>query len=288
MGNMALYGGGAGMGLLAAYTAYKWYSNNTGDEAQPQQHVKLDDIAEVLQPYFTLLENEFYEVLGKDGAHLSVSFFEKMVEIIYLKTNETIQTIRAEQSPFIIGFYKQFRFVDYAKLASILAQEICHEEMKAIKEISEFFNRKGNNDPDLIYASRVFHIRNNPKPFFKMLLKGPKCKHIKRLDCPEYRQPSEEEVRKVCLYMRDKLRRRKETGFEGLDGKNFPYIFEVELAFEIQSKYDVVFEDFWSTGCLSKYSQESQKLWKECFSEYCGMLKDFYHSIPQFAPGLRL
>lgn len=288
MGNMALYGGGVGVGCLAGYTAYKWYNSNPENEEQPQQRVKLEDIPEVLRPYFTLLENEFYEVLSRAGAHLPVSFFETMVAIIYLKTSETIKTIRAEQSGFIMDFYKQFRFVDYAKLASLLAQEICGEEMKATKEISEFFRTKGEQDADLIYSSRVYHIRYDPEPFISMLLKGPNCKHIDRLDSPEYRQPSEEQVRKACLYMSDKLRRRKETGYKGLDEKNFPYIFEVELAFEIQSKYDVVFEDFWSTGCLSKYSQESQKLWKECFSEYCGMLKDFYHSIPQFAPGLRL
>lgn len=223
------------------------------------------------------MEVEFEGKKAIQGGHLGPSFYALRQEIVALRTLEKIDALKKDKIEELAKDFKEMRFGDYSKKSLQLAINIGEIEEREEDRIADVFD-----DPVFIQASKIYLIRYNPDPILRSMVIGATAKHKVHLKViNQFNLPA------VLNFVRSKIARRSEQGFEFVDKENFVNDFRVQLETEVLAKFNASLDEVWAF-CALEHLGEDKALWDTTVEEYAKMLKTFYQGQTLYFPGIKI
>ena len=223
------------------------------------------------------MEKHFKNQNNKIGRHLEVQFFEDIQDILFLRTSEKVQKVKDEVIQTASENFKNYKITEYEKSIQTAAKKISEIIEQEEDRIADVFS-----EPVFVQASKIYLIRYNCDALMKTLVIGSPLKHW----C-DLKTVNPFGFSKVVKYIKSKIESRLEQGFDDVHKDYFPVEFRLQLESEVLAKFGVSLDGIWSYGMLHDIGSD-RLLWDGMISEYCRMMKSYYHSMTVYSPGIKL
>lgn len=224
-----------------------------------------------------VMQAQFESVNRAEGAHLDAGFFALKQEILALRTSEKLLALKKKELEEMAKAFKEMRYSDYHKQNLELAiklNEILEEEEDRINDVFD--------EPMFIQASRIYLLRYDPEPLLKEVVVGAKAWnkiHLKMIN--------QFNLKEILTFVKSKIAKRKEQGFEFVDKENFVVEFRLQLETEVLAKFNTNLDEVWAF-CALEHLGEDKQLWDETIEDYVKMLKAFIQGQSLYSPGIKV
>lgn len=296
-----LVAAGVGAGLLAGGLATYWAYSSTspshdhlechhqgghrqheGDRlnpspvASPTSGIVKDWTPEQLL-MLSAMSAQFDKQKQVQGGHLDATFFALLREVVYLRITEKLDATKQDRVEEMAKDFKEMKYTEYNKKKLQLAIELNAIEEDEQDKITDTFD-----DPVFIQASRIYLLRYNPDPYLHDLVVGAKAQHKAHL-----KLINQFNLKDVLAFVRSRIEKRSEQGFEFVDKSNFVTEFRLQLETEVLAKFEARLDEVWAFCALESLG-EDKPLWEATVQDYLKMLKTFFQSQTLYYPGIKI
>lgn len=232
----------------------------------PQQLAMLDS-----------MENHYVKKVKGSGKYLEAVFFEDFQELLYLRSREKHKELMNGAIEAAALDFKKFKFTDYHKKVKSLAEKISDLEEAEADRISDVFD-----DTAFITASRIYLIRYDCDSLIRATVIGSRLKHEHNL-----KVVNQFNIGQIVKFVKAKITSRLEQGFDNVDKTYFPTEFRLQLETEVLGKFNAGLDELWAFCVIEDIGADKAE-WDSMISEYCRMLKTFYHGMTLYTPGIKV
>ena len=239
---------------------------------------KVTDLTEEEEKIMDRMKKQYKEKIAVEGAHLDASFFSDLFDLVYLRTNARISHRKEAESTSIIFNHRNFRFSDYSKKVSLLAQEISEIEDQEIAKLLHSFE-----DSKFVLGSKVYLIRYDPDEILMQLVTGSSLKNKANLKVINHFS-----LKPILEFLTKKIVSRIEQGVQSVDSVVFPTEFRLQMEMELLSKHDAKLDEVIAFCTQEELHEAESAAWTQFAASYLKLLKLFHHSLPLYTPGIRV